>query len=166
MSQRRTAKTTPGEDDLLKMITRGERRLKNCQLQENSSKELSPISLESADNAQKTINLHIVVNKLSLEKAVINSDKFHVCSFTDNEIYRICLSFDIRKIVINFACFNSILLGAFKRVFVSTISHYHTLRHVCREGVGTPYDGLYVEAQPERGTFQAFGVRKGWDFTS
>ena len=66
------------------------------------------------------------------------------------------LSFDIRKIVINFACFNSMLLGAFKRVFVSTISHadYHTLRRVCREeGGGTPYDGLHGETPPERGTF-------------
>lgn len=41
------------------------------------------------------------------------------------------LSFDIGKIVINFACFNSMLVGAFKRVFVRTISHYQTLRHVC-----------------------------------
>ena len=43
------------------------------------------------------------------------------------------LSFDIGKIVINFACFNSMLVGAFKRVFVRTISHYQTLRHVCRK---------------------------------
>ena len=66
------------------------------------------------------------------------------------------LSFDIRKIVINFACFNSMLVGAFKRVFVRTISHYHTLRHVFRKGGGarvTPYDGLYGEAPPGRGTF-------------
>ena len=47
------------------------------------------------------------------------------------------------------------LLEAFKRVFVRTIPHYHTLRHVCREvgGRGTPYDGLYGKAPPERGTF-------------
>lgn len=43
------------------------------------------------------------------------------------------LSFDIGKIVIKFACFNSMLVGAFKRVFVRTISHYQTLRHVCRK---------------------------------
>ena len=68
------------------------------------------------------------------------------------------LSFDIGKIVINFACFNSMLVGAFKRVFVRTISHYQTLRHVCRKVGGggarvTPYDGLYGEALPGRGTF-------------
>ena len=53
------------------------------------------------------------------------------------------LSFDIGKIVINFACFNSMLVGAFKRVFVRTISHYQTLRHVCGKvgegGGGTGY---------------------------
>ena len=32
---------------------------------------------------------------------------------------------------------------------------------------GTPYNGLYVEAPPERGTFfQASGITKGRDFTS
>ena len=37
-----------------------------------------------------------------------------------------------------------------------------------RDGVGTPYDGLYGEALPERGTylFQASGIWKGKDFTS
>ena len=80
------------------------------------------------------------------------------------------LSFDIRKIVINLACFNSMLLGAFNGVFVSTI--YIITLSVTYAGkkrgrvVGTPYDGLYGEAPPERGTFQAFGVRKGRDFTS
>ena len=75
------------------------------------------------------------------------------------------LSFDIGKIVINFACFNSMLVGAFKRVFVRTISHYQTLRHVCRKVGGggggarvTPYDGLYVEALPGRGTFFRLSV--------
>ena len=73
------------------------------------------------------------------------------------------LSFDIGKIVINFACFNSMLVGAFKRVFVRTISHYQTLRHVCRKVGGggarvTPYDGLYVEALSGKGTFFRLSV--------
>ena len=34
-------------------------------------------------------------------------------------------------------------------------------------GGGTPYNGLYGEAPPERGTFlQAGGMKKGRDFTS
>ena len=55
------------------------------------------------------------------------------------------------------------LVGAFKRVFVRTISHYQTLRHVCRKVGGggarvTPYDGLYGEALPGRGTFFRLSV--------
>ena len=77
------------------------------------------------------------------------------------------LSFDIGKIVINFACFNSMLVGAFKRVFVRTISHYQTLRHVCRKvgGGGGPrllpmmaYTGKLC---PEGVPFSGFRCEKG-----
>ena len=43
-------------------------------------------------------------------------------------------------------------------------------RHVYTPGGGggTPYDGLYWEAPPERGRypFQVVGIKKGRDFTS
>ena len=74
------------------------------------------------------------------------------------------LSFDIGKIVINFACFNSMLVRAFKRVFVRTISHYQTLRHVCRKVGGgggarvTPNDGQNGEPRPGRGTILRLSV--------
>ena len=75
------------------------------------------------------------------------------------------LSFDIGKIVINFACFNSMLVGAFKRVFVRTISHYQTLRHVCRK-VGGGHGLLPMMAYtgklcPEGVPFSGFRCEKG-----
>lgn len=75
-------------------------------------------------------------------------------------------SFDIGKIVINFACFNSMLVGAFKRVFVRTISHYQTLRHVCRK-VGAGGHGLLPmmantgKLCPEGVPFSGFWCEKG-----
>ena len=78
------------------------------------------------------------------------------------------LSFDIGKIVINFACFNSMLVGAFKRVFVRTISHYQTLRHVCRKvgGGGGGHGLLPMMAYtgklcPEGVPFSGFRCEKG-----
>ena len=73
------------------------------------------------------------------------------------------LSFDVRRVVINFACFNSMLLGAFKRVFVSTISHAlsHSPSRMPGRGGGTPYDGLYREAPPKGVTFSGFWCKKG-----
>ena len=74
------------------------------------------------------------------------------------------LSFDIRKIVINFACFNSMLVGAFKRVFVRTISHYHTLRHVFRKGGGhglLPMMAYTGKLRPEGVPFSGFWCEKG-----
>ena len=79
------------------------------------------------------------------------------------------LSFDIRKIVINFACFNSMLLGAFKRVFVSTISHAlsHSPSRMPGRVRGVLTMMAYTGRLPQKGyLFQAFGVRKGRDFTS
>ena len=77
------------------------------------------------------------------------------------------LSFDIGKIVINFACFNSMLVGAFKRVFVRTISHYQTLRHVCRKVGGGGEHGLLPmmaytgKLCPEGVPFSGFRCEKG-----
>ena len=79
------------------------------------------------------------------------------------------LSFDIRKIEINFACFNSMLLGAFKRVFVSNISYAlsHSPSRMPGRGEGILPMMAYTGRLPQKGyLFQAFGVRKGRDFTS
>ena len=60
------------------------------------------------------------------------------------------LSFDIGKIVINFACFNS------KGIREDYLTLSHSTSRMPEGGGGarvTPYDGLYGEAPPGRGTF-------------